>query len=889
MIKSSPVRPDTMSTLIPVLIALLCMVGVPTLGGSQSKSAARTFPDQGMVISNLYYRIVADPSGISSLQVDSAGTGTYGSNIIKRLFIKDVTSTNGAGVVSGKDHLYFTNLSMSDGTSTFTADWQITLDGPSLKQRTICSPTHIHPATAVKVTYLTEIPWNADGYITNYNGVLFKRFITDAGQYLPVQMLKRLAPGDGINRIFGCNEIIASGTEGYDMRFAGNMDMGYFPNHFTLTKNDSYLIDLKINLAGSQRRTLVWDMAMEILPHTNRIQKVGIQIPTFGNTNSSVTLLLREGGPSGDTIIRQQFDNVPDNSWQWLSVPDLPPGKYYLEMRNPYGAVGWPVGSYPIAGSGATYIDGKVQKNQTRWIKTVSSGGATNEIGSNNLPAQQLGADQTFGQTFVLRDEVPEYYPEFFTSGDQTENRLLNEFFYHAGFQSLNTTPSEMEEWMALKTAWTDSPLKSRIIANFQKDGHPVDTNGYVYTQGRQKEGQLLERFSPKDLDARYFRNNPMYILAIYRLYTWTGDTNFLTDMMPKLRAALEFIKTEQHGNEGLAIIDAAQHDGVSGSWGASSYYFETLPFGNKDALLNVYFYAALRAMADLELAASRSSEAVALLALADTVKANFNTTFWDSAAGRYVGCIDVNGVPHDYGYTFINLQAIAYGLASADQQTAIFQWLENEPTSSGARDTFSRWVISPRTSTINNPFPTATKTNGWWRAGVHGDFTWETPTHNGGGCVFFLLYEMLARVQTFGADNAWDRFKEALNRYGEPDRYCGGTPLYRGETTRNVLPLENGAAINGAAPAAFVHAFIGAAPDHEKLVVAPNLPDQLDYIGIHNLAYRDCRFDIKASHGQIEIKCTAKPLAANVWVEKTSLPDGGGIYPTNRIEIKVF
>jgi hypothetical protein len=125
--------------------------------------------------------------------------------------------------------------------------------------------------------------------------------------------------------------------------------------------------------------------------------------------------------------------------------------------------------------------------------------------------------------------------------------------------------------------------------------------------------------------------------------------------------------------------------------------------------------------------------------------------------------------------------------------------------------------------------------------------------------------------------------------RYSEPDRFTGGNPLYRGETSRNVLPLVNGIAENGIAPSAFVHGFLGAVPDQSKLVIEPKVPEQLDFIGIRNLCYKDCLFNIKASSNQIEVHCTAAPSGADIRIDMVPLPDGGASYATNRIEIKVF
>ena len=37
---------------------------------------------------------------------------------------------------------------------------------------------------------------------------------------------------------------------------------------------------------------------------------------------------------------------------------------------------------------------------------------------------------------------------------------------------------------------------------------------------------------------------------------------------------------------------------------------------------------------------------------------------FWNEDRGRFVACIDIDGAAHDYGFTFLNLEAIYYGFA---------------------------------------------------------------------------------------------------------------------------------------------------------------------------------------------------------------------------------
>ena len=58
-----------------------------------------------------------------------------------------------------------------------------------------------------------------------------------------------------------------------------------------------------------------------------------------------------------------------------------------------------------------------------------------------------------------------------------------------------------------------------------------------------------------------------------------------------------------------------------------------------------------------------------------------YNQVFWNDAAGRYVQTIDADGVAHDYGSTYVNLEAASFGLPTKKQAARIFDWLDNGHT----------------------------------------------------------------------------------------------------------------------------------------------------------------------------------------------------------------
>ncbi|MDQ2800289.1 MAG: hypothetical protein M3Y13_11695, partial [Armatimonadota bacterium] len=69
---------------------------------------------------------------------------------------------------------------------------------------------------------------------------------------------------------------------------------------------------------------------------------VGGEFPTWETKTSGMTLSLYQNSPGGKLLMRQTFENVPDNAARMLEIgKTLPAGTYYLEMARPVGHIGW--------------------------------------------------------------------------------------------------------------------------------------------------------------------------------------------------------------------------------------------------------------------------------------------------------------------------------------------------------------------------------------------------------------------------------------------------------------------------------------------------------------------------------------------------------------------
>ncbi len=387
--------------------------------------------------------------------------------------------------------------------------------------------------------------------------------------------------------------------------------------------------------------------------------------------------------------------------------------------------------------------------------------------------------------------------------------------------------------------------------------------------------------------DSRHPTNNAVFVQACCDYFNWTGDLDFLRQSLPRMRTALAFAMEEFDTREnGCVLVPWVGHCGRTGfvnlpnggkklfsGRGIGNNYWDLLPFGHKDCLATIYFYAALREMVDLQRLIDRHPDwnlptppaqlsAPVLCRHAGEIRARAGKMFWNEKAGRFVACIDRDGAEHDYGYTFLNLEAIHHGFATEAQAATILDWVRGRRSVEGDTsqgDDIYRWRFAPRATTRRN--------EDWYMWVWHRpeNIPWGGQVQDGGAVLGFSYHDLMARIKTTGPDDAWTRLKAILDWFAEVQAEGGYRKYYakpgrgslQGGGTPGGLGLDHEFMESVLVPQVMLYGFLGLRPTGDGFSLAPNLPSEWPSLQVAGIHLQDHVIDVTAHQdGRVEIHC---------------------------------
>jgi hypothetical protein len=402
-------------------------------------------------------------------------------------------------------------------------------------------------------------------------------------------------------------------------------------------------------------------------------------------------------------------------------------------------------------------------------------------------------------------------------------------------------------------------------------------------------------------VDTRHNWNNANFTIAAVTYFDWTGDMDFLRDFIGKLRQIFRYSMEEFSVRQnGVVVTPWAGKDGRPGltknekgekvlryGLGVGCNYWDLLPFGGKDAYSTIYQFAAVRAMEELESAIAAHPEwkipappkeynAAHLREDMERIRKAYTKTFWIPKKGRFAGAVDSTGKVWDYGFTFLNNEAMYYGLTAPEQNRKIVDWIsgarEIKGETSVGKDIY-RFRFGPRSTTERNE--------------DYYTYVWTAPekipfggqVQDGGSVFGFTFHDLMGRLRTNGPDDAWKRLQEILMWFGEVQQAGGYRCYYSADKAAERGTLQGGGPPGGLGidqefyetllvPLIMTEGFLGMSVSPNRIRFAPQLPKDWPSLEVGRIQYHDWLLKAKATHDSLTLELKADLKARPIQIE---------------------
>lgn len=383
--------------------------------------------------------------------------------------------------------------------------------------------------------------------------------------------------------------------------------------------------------------------------------------------------------------------------------------------------------------------------------------------------------------------------------------------------------------------------------------------------------------------DTRHNINSQNFVRGCATFFWWTRDLNFLRQNLNSMRTAIRYLMSEhQTLSQKVVYTPWVGHDGRSGieytpdgkkrivhGRGIGNNYWDLLPFGYKDVYATIHYYDALRTMAKIEREVRQhpdwnmpggvlALDPDMLLKHAEEVKREGNRIFWNPQTRRFAP-IDADGKMHDYGLTFLNLEAVYYDFATPKHARDIMTWIAGErivtgDTAQGA-DIY-HWRFAPRATTKRNV------EYYFWAWSSPESIRFGDQIQDGGAVLGFSYHDLMARLKTRGADDAWARLQEIIRWFEEVQKAGGYRKYYDGSREGS---LQGGGTAGGLGldmeffesvlvPQVMLYGFLGFQPSADGFALQPRLPTSWSSLRIDRIRWREVTMSITATRDSIRI-----------------------------------
>jgi hypothetical protein len=457
-----------------------------------------------------------------------------------------------------------------------------------------------------------------------------------------------------------------------------------------------------------------------------------------------------------------------------------------------------------------------------------------------------------------------------------------------AGDCYIEWTTTEHPQFSAERRAYFSAPpqqdQESRtMIPMWEIPGWKGTITGLRICFANAGKGSVTVKSFHTACDTRHTINNSNFVRGTRDYFCWTQDLDFLRRQIGRMRNALRYMMSEFQTREKRCVYTTwPGHEGRTGvlvadgkktirhGEGIGGNYWDLLPFGGEDSLATIYYYDAVLDMAEIEEAIARNPQwtmpkgadvfnPADLRKHAAEVRDYGTKRFWNEKTGRF-GTVDLDGVMHDYGFTFLNNEAIYYGFATSEQARKIRDWISGRrmvegDTSSGS-DIY-HWRFGPRSTTKRNV------DYYFWAWSSPESIPWGYQVQDGGAVLGFSYHDLMSRLKVEGPDATWERLRQILVWFDETQAAGGYREYYKdpsrgtmqGGNVPGGLGLDREFFESILVPQVMLYGFMGVQTKPEGIEVHPKLPTAWPALQITRVHVQDQLIDMHVHGTTIEIR----------------------------------
>ncbi len=459
-------------------------------------------------------------------------------------------------------------------------------------------------------------------------------------------------------------------------------------------------------------------------------------------------------------------------------------------------------------------------------VKAVKNAGDdTNDIPDNTVSIEET----TLVSEFLQYDGY--LYTEKQNDFLETSEKMLKNYTLSDASTPILPTTDKIYKYDELSERYmflTDSGSYAQFRENVKST--PIFSNGYVWSEAASMKSTITGGYM--------YDTNTSFITAVANICLAEGSSSFLyetdNDAQPskdkskgmtvgqKLEAAVSYLFDGNTTDGGLKFdtisslcyIHTEANNGTSSGTPSNKWF--NFRFGYLDAYTNISFNKAMTSLSKLYALMGENDKADQYASVAKQHASAFNDRFWNESTQRYIGCVDKNNVSYDYGFTFLNLEAIEAGIADSAKAEAIFLWLDGEriienDTSKG--EDIYKYGFAPRNTTVQAE-------DNWWDY-LGGTLPLSTAGgydkyyQNGGASLYTAYYDILARYESGDKQGALDRITALIEEYNKTGFAIGyDESVY--DVTSNAL--------SGLVPTALLKTFLGVSTDGFTLSIVPDI-----------------------------------------------------------------